>query len=66
MLQEKYIRGNNKPFMTKTLSKSIMEGTSFRNRFLKNLTEENKLCFTRQKIFFASLLRKEKKKFLQN
>ena len=40
MLQEKYIRGNNKPFMTKPLSKSIMEGTSFRNRFLKNLRNE--------------------------
>ena len=41
----------------------MMEGTSFRNRFLENLTNENKLCFTRQKNFCASLLRKEKKQY---
>ena len=64
MLQEKkYIRGNNKPFMTKTLSKSIMERTRFRIRFLKNQTDENRLAFTRQKNFCVSLLRKEKKQY---
>ena len=52
MLQEKKdVRGNNEPFMTKTLSTSIMERTRFRNRFLKNTTDENRLVFTRQKYF---------------
>ena len=31
--KRKYIRGNNKPFMTKALSKSIMERTHLRNNF---------------------------------
>ena len=58
--KKKYIRGNTKPFMTKTLSKSIMERTRFRNRDLKNPTDENRLAFTTQKNFCVSLLRKEK------
>ena len=57
--KKKYIRGNNKPFMTKTLSRSILEKTRLRNRYLKNLTDENRLTFTRQ---WNSFLRKEKKK----
>ena len=46
MLQEKtYIRGSNKPFVTKMLSKPIMERTRFRDRFLKNPTDEKRLVF---------------------
>ena len=57
MLQERknYIRGNNKPFMTKWMPKTIMERTHFRNRFLKNPTNENRLAYARQKNFCASL-----------
>ena len=40
--KEKYIRGNNKVFMTKALSKSIMERTRLRNTFLKSPTVANK------------------------
>ena len=45
MLQEKkkYIRGNNKPFMTKALS-----SPPFRNKFWKNATDENRSAYTRQ------------------
>ena len=34
--KKQYIRGNNKPFMTKTFLKAIMQKTRFRNKFLKN------------------------------
>ena len=37
--KKKYIRGNNKPFMTKTFSKAIMQRTRFRNKFLKTPTD---------------------------
>ena len=49
--------------MTKTLSKSIIGRTRFRNKFLKNPTDENRLAFTRQRNFCVSLL-KEKKQYL--
>ena len=54
MLQEKkYIRGNNKPFMTKAFSKSIMEKTRLRNTFLKNPTVANKLAHTKQDYHYS-------------
>ena len=40
--KQKRVRGNHLPFMNKMLSKEIMTRTRFRNRFLKNRTEENK------------------------
>ena len=42
---KRYIRGNNKPFMTEALSKSIIKKMWFRNKFLKNPTDENRLAF---------------------
>ena len=44
--------------MTKTFLR-----TRFRNRFLKNPTDENRLVFTRQRNFCVSLLRKEKEQY---
>ena len=41
--KKKYIRGKNKPFIIKTLSRSTRERTCFRSRFLKNPTDENRL-----------------------
>ena len=38
--KRKYIRGNQSPFMNKTLSKEIMKITKLRNNFLKSRTEE--------------------------
>ena len=46
--KKKYIRVNNKSFMTKALSKSIVEGTRLRNTFLKNPTVVNTLAYTKQ------------------
>lgn len=39
--KEKYIRRNNKSFMTKACSKTTMQRTRFRNKFLKNCTDLN-------------------------
>ena len=61
--KKKYIRGNDKPFMTKTFSKAIMQKTRFRNKFLKNPTDENKLIYNKQRNFCVSFLRKEKKEY---
>ena len=68
MLQEnkKYLRWNNKPFMTEALSKSIMERTRLRNTFFKNLIVANKLAYTKQRTFCVSLLRKVKREYFAN
>ena len=41
--KKRYILGKNKPFMTKTFSKAIMQRTRFRNKFLKNPTNQKML-----------------------
>ena len=61
--KKKYIRGNNKPFMTKAFSRAVMQRTRLRNISLKNPSEENKLLYNKQRNFCVSLLRKEKKEY---
>ena len=64
--KKKYVRGNNKQFMNKALSKIIMQGTKLRNRFLKDPSAANKFSFNKQRNWCVSLLQKEKKKYFAN
>ena len=64
--KKKYLRANNKLFMTKALSKSIMERTRLRNTFLKNPIVANKLAYTNQRNFCVSRLRKVKREYFAN
>ena len=52
--------------MTKALSKTIMQRTSFRSNFLKNPTTEKRLIYNRQRNFCLSLLRREKREYFMN
>ena len=63
---KKYIRGNNIPLMTKTFSKAIMQRTRFRNKFLKNTTDQSKLIYSKQRNFLFLFLEKRKKNIVQN
>ena len=47
--KKKVIRGNNKSFMTKAYSKAVMQRTRFRNKFLKNPNDQNKLRYNNQR-----------------
>ena len=60
------VRGNNAPFMNKTLSKAFMQRSKLKNRYNKNPTEDNKNLYKKQRNFCVSLLRKEKKKYYNN
>ena len=64
--KKKYVRGNNKQFMNKALSKAIMQRTKLRNKFLKDPSAENKFSYNKQRNWCVSLLRKEKKKYFAN
>ena len=59
------IRGNNKPFMTKTLSKSNTDRTRLRNNFLKNPTVANRLAYTKQKLLCITS-QKSKREYFAN
>jgi len=65
-VKQKVIRGNNAPFMNKTLSKAFMHRSKLKNNFNKNPTEENKQLFKKQRNFCVSLLKREKKKYYNN
>ena len=46
--KKKYIRGNHKP------SKVIMQGTRFKNKFLKSTIYLNKVLYNKQRSYCAS------------
>ena len=57
-MKEKYIRGNNAPFMNKTLSKAFMQRARLKNKYNKAPTEENNLLYKRQRNYCSNLLKK--------
>ena len=63
---QKFVWGNHSPFMNKTLSKAVMHRTRFRNKYLRNKTDENKRKYRKQRNDCASLLRKPKREYCSN
>ena len=64
-VKKKYIRANNAPFMTRSLTKAIMNRSRFKNRFLKYPNNENEQRYKKQRNYCVKLLKKEKKSLLQ-
>merc|ERR1712080_484830 len=48
-VKKKYIRSNNAPFMTKRLSKAIMNRSRLKNRFLKNPSKDTEAMYKKQR-----------------
>ena len=65
-IKKKVVRGNNAPFMNKTLSKAFMKRSQLKNNFHKNPSEQNKRIFKKYRNFCVSLLKKEKRKYYSN
>ena len=59
-LKQKYIRGNDQPFMNKTMRKAIMIRTKLRNIYLRNPTVENGMMFRKQRNYCVKLLKQTK------
>ena len=64
-LKTKTIRGNQAKFMTKELSKSIMNRSRFKNRYLKWLSHEDFLAYKKAKNLCNSLNKKAKKTYFE-
>ena len=62
----KYIRANNAPFMTRSLTKAIMNRSRLKNRFIKNPNKENELRYKKQRNYCVNLLKKEKKVYFSS
>ena len=65
-VKKKVVRGNNAPFMNRTLSKAFMHRANLKNKYLKSPNEHSKIAYKQYRNFCVSLLRKEKKKFYNN
>ena len=65
-VKKKVLRGNNAPFMNKTLSKAFMNRARLKRISNDHPTQENVEAFKRYRNFCVSLLRKEKKNFYNN
>ena len=65
-IKEKLVRGNNAPFMNKTLSKSFMLRSKLRNNYIKNPSTENESLYKKQRNYCVKLLKAEKKKYYNN
>ena len=62
-MKKKVVRGNNAPFMNKTLSKAFMHRTKLKKRYYKNPTDGNKTAYKKHRNFCVSLVKKEKKNY---
>ena len=60
------VRGNNAPFMNRTLSKAFMHRSKLKNRYHKFPTEANKTSYKQMRNVCVNLLKKEKKKYYNN
>ena len=65
-MKKKTIRGNNAPFMNKTLSKAFMHRSKLKNSYYKNPTDENWALYTKQRNFCVGLLKREKRAYYNN
>ena len=62
----KYIRANNAPFMTKLLSKAIMNRSRLKNLFIKDPSKDNEHKYKKQRNYCVNLVKREKKNYYDN
>ena len=62
-IKEKLVRGNNAPFVNKTLSKAFMHRTRLKNKYYNLPSEENHSLYRKQRNYCTNLLKREKKNY---
>ena len=65
-IRTKKIRGNNQPFMNRTLSKEFMKRSKLKNNYNKNPSLDNKSLYNKQRNFCVNLLKREKRRYYNN
>ena len=64
-LKQKSVRGNHAPFITRELSKTIMNKSKVKNSYVKGLSRKNFVAYKKAKNKCNSLTRKAKMKFFK-
>ena len=65
-IKKKYLRANQREFMSKKLNKAIMTLSRLRNKFLKEKSADSKIAYAKQRNCCINLLRRTKKKYFAN
>ena len=65
-IKKKYLRANQREFMSKKLNKAIMTRSRLRNKFLKEKSADSKIAYAKQRNYCINLLRRTKKKYFAN
>ena len=65
-LKQKTIRGNDKPFISKTIHKAIFQRSKLKNKYNKTGQQSDWISFKKQRNFVCALIKKEKKVFFSN
>ena len=65
-LNKKYLTANHSNFVTKELSKAIMNRSRLRNQFLKNRSIQSRMKYNKQINICVALLRKTKRKYYED
>ena len=64
--KQKFIRANNSNFVTKNLRKAIMKRSKFRNKYLRERTNEAESLYDKQRSLCVIILRKNKRDYFGN
>ena len=60
-VKKKFTRGNNAPFLNKTLSQAFMHRFKLRNKYNNCPTEQNKISYNLQRNYCLPVKKREKK-----
>ena len=62
-IKQKHIRGKQSSFTNKDIHKAIMTRTRLRDRFPKEPAQMNRLAYKKQRNYYVSLMRQNKKQY---
>ena len=64
--KKKVLRGNDKPYMSKTLRKAIMRRSALQNKYYRDRSPETTKAYKKQRNYTNKLMKKEKKRYYAN
>ena len=62
-MKKKYLRANQRKFMTKELNKATMTRPILHNKYLKEKSADSKIAYDKQRNYCVNLLRRTKKNY---
>ena len=65
-IKQRDVRGNQAPFIDKTINKEIMKRSQLRNTFLNTKSDIDRKAYNKQSNLCVSLIRREKTNFFNN